>query len=512
MSSIISLGKTENIAWGITLSRFDIEDLFVEHIKETDGQVFYEYKNEWQKATVYNEEIQIKNKPSVNYRVIETIHGPIISEVYGYGENIALCSTALNSPSSLSGFFQLLQSKNWGEFLDGASKIQSPPLNILYVDKEGNIGYVPTGAVPIRAKGEGNVISEGWTGEDDWKGFIRYEELPKALNPSRGFVASANQKIIADKDFPYSLGEAFGTGWRARRITELIQERIDNHIKFEPSDCKKMQMDIISIPAIVFTKEILSLFPTNSSQALDEDATLSLSVLSSWQPIGEIGVDSSAACVYHVLRRRLFRNIFEPTLGFNLTTILMGTGIRPLIKKANDYQGFDIDMLLKLLQQPNSWWMKNCGGAKKIVAQSLSETTRWLKTRFGSSNPSDWKWGTLHETTFVHPFGRLYPGLFNLGPLRMGGDTETLAMSSLLPHTGFSNSGWAVSLRFIVDMAEPSKMEYVTAPGVSGHFSSSNYQNLLPLWLKGEYITLWTNYNSLKNQQHFLVLQPKKEM
>lgn len=76
-----------------------------------------------------------------------------------------------------------------------------------------------------------------------------------------------------------------------------------------------------------------------------------------------------------------------------------------------------------------------------MIVDSLSKTVKWIKSRLVSDNPADWKWGKLHTTSFIHTFGRIVPRIFNVGPLPVDGDTETLLMSSILPQSGYINAG-----------------------------------------------------------------------
>ena len=65
--------------------------------------------------------------------------------------------------------------------------------NFVYADIEGNIGYFAPGAIPIRPRANGTLPVPGWTGEDDWTGYVPLERVPRAFNPARGFVVTREQ-------------------------------------------------------------------------------------------------------------------------------------------------------------------------------------------------------------------------------------------------------------------------------------------------------------------------------
>ena len=84
-------------------------------------------------------------------------------------------------------------------FAKAIELINAPQLNIMYSDIEGNIGLFITGDVPIRKKGDGQLPVDGSTGEYDWDGIIPIDQMPRLLNPERGYIVSCNNKIVNDK-------------------------------------------------------------------------------------------------------------------------------------------------------------------------------------------------------------------------------------------------------------------------------------------------------------------------
>ena len=65
----------------------------------------------------------------------------------------------------------------------------------------------------------------GWTGEYEWTGWVPFDELPSALNPSTNWVASANNKIV-DDDYPHFLSAESADSPRQERIIEMLEETI----------------------------------------------------------------------------------------------------------------------------------------------------------------------------------------------------------------------------------------------------------------------------------------------
>jgi hypothetical protein len=64
---------------------------------------------------------------------------------------------------------------------------------------------------------------EGWVSENEWQGYIPFEELPYAYNPEQGFLVSANNRIEPE-GYPYYISDGYTPGYRAQQIEDLLQE------------------------------------------------------------------------------------------------------------------------------------------------------------------------------------------------------------------------------------------------------------------------------------------------
>jgi len=129
------------------------------------------------------------------------------------------------------------------------------------------------------------------------------------------------------------------------------------------------------------------------------------------------------------------------------------------------------------------------GGKQKVIEASLAEAARWLRQKFGS-DPAGWQWGKLHTITLPHSLGIQPPldKVFNNGPIPIGGDTDTVCQTAFIPEAPYTASAFAPSYRQVVDLGDLSRTVHIAPPGNSGVLGDPHYGDLLPLWLKGEYI------------------------
>jgi penicillin amidase len=176
----------------LTLANIDVEDLFVERF--INYPETYEYKGKETKAVIHKEEISVKGEATpVVFQVVETVHGPVISDMFASffkNSRVALCSIPLSAAPSLEGMMSLMLSSTVPEMIQAVKATTSPSLNVLWASKRGDFGHIVTGLAPMRKSGWGDVPSPGWTGEYDWDGFIPFEGKAQKFYPSFLYLLS----------------------------------------------------------------------------------------------------------------------------------------------------------------------------------------------------------------------------------------------------------------------------------------------------------------------------------
>lgn len=496
---LVQVGHNAHLGWGMTLAFTDCEDLYIEKF-DPEQPHRYQFGEDWEEARVIPESIVVKGRaqPHVE-QVLVTRHGPVISDVAGYPEQrVAVCSMALRPCLALDGWFQLNMAKDWNEFKEAMSLIDAPQLAVSYADVDGNIGFWVTGKVPIRAKGDGSIPAPGWTGEYEWTGEVPFEDMPHALNPEKGFVVNTNNKLVPD-DYPYFLGEVWMNGYRARQIEKVFHQKEKLSIK----DFQQLHLDFTSLAGQEFVACLSDL------ESDDANVRLGLQLLRAWD--GQLTPDSVGGTLYEVTRYSLARHLFDPSLGTELANSLMGQGFHPLLLFSSEFYGHDTTTLLRLLENPNSWWLKEAGGREAALTNSLREAVEWLYKEIGP-DPEGWRWGKLHKITFSHALALQKPldQVFNRGPFPIGGDTDTVCQTATLPNAPYDNNAWSPSVRFIFDMGDLSRSLAMYPPGQSGQLGSQHYDDLVDPWLKGEYHPmLWTRAQVEEKVEHKLVLSKK---
>ncbi|MCP2605117.1 penicillin acylase family protein [Candidatus Aminicenantes bacterium AH-873-B07] len=481
----IIIGHNDNIAWGMTYSYVDVQDLYLEKL-DKKGQR-YLYNKKWRNLKIYEEKIKIKGKKKPKIIKIKWTHrGPIISPwIYKSDIPISLKWTIYEGGRTPEAIYLINKAKNWKEFIKGASLFDSPSLNLTYADRNGNIGYYLTGKIPLRKNHNGLFPVSGDTDKFEWIGYLKENEKPFSYNPPQHFIITANNKMVSD-DYPYFLGNDYLASFRAKRIKELLLKEEKHTIK----SFQKIQLDIISNKArllLPFIKEL---------KKLSKEAKKAQEILKNWNGAMEEGKE---AALFQVFLRFLIENTFKDELEivfsrFREVTFERQAGI------------------LQIVNSPNSSWFDNVKTPEietrnDIIELSLAQAYSWLKEKFGP--PENWNWADMHAINFQHSLGQIPIFKFlNRGPFSLKGSGDTIN-SSHYSHKNPYYTTAGVSYRQIIDLGNFKNSIWVLTSGQSGHFLSRHYDNQINLWIKGKYYhMLFYKKDIEKETEAKLILKP----
>ncbi len=163
----IILGHNENIAWGVTNTGPDVQDLYIEKRNPAKENEFL-FDHKWEKAEVIEEPIKVKGKEPISYKITITRHGPVISEFAGDSGKDTVLSlqwTALQPSKELEAILKMNKSSDWNQFEQALELFHTPAQNFVFASPDGTIAYKANGKVPIRKKGDGLLPVPGWSDE-----------------------------------------------------------------------------------------------------------------------------------------------------------------------------------------------------------------------------------------------------------------------------------------------------------------------------------------------------------
>jgi penicillin amidase len=100
--------------------------------------------------------------------------------------------------------------------------------------------------------------------------------------------------------------------------------------------------------------------------------------------------------------------------------------------------------------------------------------------------------------------------MLNIGPVPLGGDTNTVAQAGVRPLDPTANPAAIANHRMVIDLGDLEASRFVVAGGQSGNPLSPHYGDLLALWLRGEGVPIaWSDVAVDAAVIHPLTLVPR---
>jgi penicillin G amidase len=399
----------------------------------------------------------------VTVRLKFTRHGPVLWE----DGKRALTLRWVGAEPGTAGYLGSLsldRAGNWQEFEQAMSRWKVPSENIVYADRNGNIGEHSTGLAPLRTNWTG-LLPAPESGGYEWSGFVPNGDLPHSYNPASGFVASANHKMIPE-NYGYAVGFQWASPERFLRISEVLSGAAKSGHKLRLEDMEQLQNDVVSLPA----RELQGLL----RRAAQNTSTAAAKLLLDWDCA--FTADSQAATLYE---------FWDAELRDALTRLVVPMEAQKVAGKLS---------LAKTLQEVARPRVAVFGQSPEaardsLLLQSLHAAEVKLSAKLGR-DPKNWSWGKLHRVSFHHPLGSMPQGeaLFDRGPIPRPGDGTTVN-ATYFGGSSFDQLAGA-SYREIFDLSDWDNAVGINVPGQSGQPGSAHYDDLLPLWAHGQYVPL----------------------
>ena len=387
-------------AWGFTNVMADTQDLFVERLNPDDARL-YEFEGDWREAEVVREEIQRQGP-----RQPEASTSPSPTTARSSTRRsaptrpLALSWTGLQYPLLTDSATTLARRAQRRGAARGGGRAPRPPLNLLWADRDGNIGYQLAGQAPLRKGGTPDLPKPGWTGEFEWDGTIPYEDLPRGRTRPEGFLVTANNRIVGD-DYPHHITSEWMTGYRAQRIEEMLGRARAPLARGLRADAARLH----SLPGIETVHRLSRLHPAQQreTRAIERPQ--------------ELGRRARRRTRRRHDLPRVHRRVRagdrprgdpDPELVERWLNKLGGGAVRGRAPRRGASRsgcsscGTRATRLVRLAAAPEGrdW--------DDVALEALEEALDGLEERFGR-DPDRWRWGRVHGVEFTHPFGEANP-------------------------------------------------------------------------------------------------------
>lgn len=453
----ISIGHNGMGAWGLTIFATDHEDLFV-YRTHPDDPTRYRYDGTWVSMEVILDTLRVRGQAPVEVELRYTRHGPVVyqDEEAGIAYGVAAAWLEVGGAPYLASL-RMNQARNWEEFREAVTYNHVPGENMVWADRTGTIGWQAGGISP-RRRGFSGLVPVPGDGRFEWEGFLPLAELPHAVNPPEGFLATANANVTSPFDYPH-LDDAIYRIWADPFRQSRVKEVLASGRRFNLADMAELQHDYLSIPA----RTLVPFFrPLSASDPAVEEARQRLLA---WDHVLDPG--SVEAGIWVAVERELLSRTRER---------FVPEEVRPYLpvgmKRTLDF----------LVAPPGEFGPDPIRGRDAFLLDALAAAVEDLTRRFGP-DMAGWQYGQerYKHALIRHPLSVAvsseWRDRLDAGPAPRGGNGFTVGA------TGAGNNQTSgASFRILVDTRDWDLTLGMNTPGQSGDPDSPFYRNLFDLW------------------------------
>jgi penicillin G amidase len=457
-SPMIVIGRTANLAWGTTTHAIDAAD----EIPLTADMA----------VTERRETIRVRHllffQREHSITVRSTADGPVLDPAWfkvaeAYGDTPIVLRTIADDPDNgvAEAVFAAGKATSVAAYFEALAPWTAPPQNLVVADTNGDIGLISPARYPDR------------DAEGVWRGNL--SERIMAENPDAGFFATANN-LQTPRDFPHPMPGGHDP-YRVTRITEVLAA--DSAHTAQASVA--LQLDHQSILARRLAAGIARATPTT-------EAGRALQVrLVAWNGVADS--DRVEPTLFAYFTRSLGAALYRDELGDDLYA---------------DYPGpRDLFLDSALNGAAPAAWCDDVTTAASVetceatVGKAMDDAAVALNTERGTDE-AGWKWGEVHAARFAHPLLSRLPFVGDrfVVTVPFGGNSSTVNVARNWHSSAAYNTVHAAGLRMVIDFADLESSRFVVTPGQSGNPLSAHYGDLAPLWARGEYFEIRSDWGA----------------
>ncbi|XWN35270.1 MAG: penicillin acylase family protein [Roseivirga sp.] len=468
----VIIGFNENIAWGVTNAARDVKSWYVIDFKDETRQE-YRYDDLLLKTQLVTEEIKVRGQKSVYDTVVYTHLGPVVYDDNFLGRagqhNLAMKWTGHHPGQELRSFYLLNRAQNYQEFEEALQHYHVPSQNFAFASVQNDIAINVAGKFPALWKDQGRFLMEGNTAAYEWQGYIPTAHNPKILNPSQGYVSSANQRST-DQRYPYHYRHCREEYYRNRRLNQVLSQLQ----AVDEKDMMQLQNDSYNLAAQESLPLLLKHLDTTQ---LTQEQQVAHQLLLDWDFYNEI--DQLAPSVFQAWQQQL-----ETKLWGSLRNAQWP------MPRPSFYRTIEI-----LAQSPDSPHLDlgEYATVGALIQAAFVEAVQTLEA-WQEKHQQPYQWGDYREVFINH---LAFIPSFGLKNLPVSGGAHILNANV---------GGQGASMRLVVKLLEEAPQGWFIYPGgQSGNPGSPYYTNFVERWCQGQYLPVSLKDSNTSADKHFTV-------
>ncbi len=456
----VIIGFNNYIAWGVTNSQRDVKDFYEIKFKD-DSKKQYWFNDQWQNTQLHIDTIKVRGAKDIYDTVAYTVFGPVefdksFPDTLSPGKAIA-CRWAAHDPSNEGmTFYKLNRATNYDDYLNAIKTFNCPGQNFVFAAKSGDIAIWQQAKFPARWYGQGLMVMPGEDSSYMWQGFIPQDENPHAINPTQGYLVSANQRPV-DSTYPYFIPGAYING---RAVA--INEQLKNMQNITVNDMEKLQTNYFNATAEDARPLLLKYIREDE---VTDSTKKYLDIFKKWNM--EASPDSKGQTVYQLWWDSLSVQIWSDELDKVKPVAVWPTKqtlLEALLKDSAFKYADNVNTPLKetLYDDVTIAFQK---ASVELAKEDKAGALEWTKHK------SPRIYHLLRSS--LMPFSKAIP---------VGGNGDIINAT-----TTTHGPSW----RMIVQLTENTEAYGVYPGGQSGNPGSKYYDDFVDSWVKGQYYPLW---------------------
>lgn len=449
----LAFGRTPDIAWGGTNMRaaqtdfYDVSKLAPDKITSKTSRL--------KKRLWFGEDVTTRWADGI---------GPIMSDTVAMegatrpGEVVAIRWVGHFPTDEITAILNASRAKTPQDFRAALKTFALPAQNFVYADATGNIAQFTATMLPRRSFDvlPSSIVLDATDPAMAWSDILDPTELPWALNPADGFLASANNKPYdAPQGVPVSF--FFSADERIRRIRQML----GTDQKITLNMLKAMQQDTVSLFVREMMPGIREAFAANpEARAINPEFVDRLLAFD-----GDYKVDSAGAPAFET-----FLYYFAPAVYGVASADLIPSWI-------GNWNGFGKAFMKDFAALSDD---KRRAALMASVAPAAADAAPF-KT-----------WGEMHRLQISHALAAI-PGIggnFKYMDVPTAGSRETVFKAAHGFQNAIHTTRYGSQARQLSDMADPDANYFVLLGGNDGWIGSANFLDQVALWQSGDYIRM----------------------
>jgi penicillin amidase len=535
-SPTVQTGHNENIAWGVTVTYWDLADVYLETLTKGGTAVSFNGAD----VDLVTKDVMFFDQGNTVTRKLTWVphHGPIVSVDPVAGTAVSIRWRGHDGSTDVQAFFELDRAGSIAEAKAALANITTANQNFVVADKAGKIGYFPYAKVPTRpwassAPGSSPFFPLTGNGTREWGPPVALTDIPQLEDPPAGFIATANGDMngaTMDGDplnAPWTSNQPIQTVSRAEgtRIQRILESIVATGKNNTIETMRLLQGDTRSLVAVTVVPRLLAA-ATEAGVVLTPETQHLVDALAAWNtaaqytcPTGldgigplsakspdavltreSIGCSAFHASLYSLIEAAFGDELRDPAVGLNSAST---NNTIPVLMRSLRNATYDPTM--------ETYW-QDINTTDHVTTRS--EILRRALVRAGAilaqlGLSDEWRWGRMHTLRLLSPLSQPGMNQFDSQLYATPGGLLTVNVASpsnvdvtstnATRQRDFSHTS-GPSIRTLIEVGTDSPHMKVTLPGGSDlHRQSKFYNNMVPNWLANTPVDFAFGPGAVKN-------------